>query len=137
VDIPEIHAHDRDYSGSKNSDGFPGSSSDESTEELEGHHKVYATSVDFDETKINQLVHYNRDSGQFANRWSIIILISTTYNFITCWYFLGLAGFPDGYWLTIEIVIEIILFFDFFLRIYIRNSMPNTWKTMWLMQHKN
>jgi hypothetical protein len=35
-----------------------------------------------------------------------------------------------------EILIEIILFFDFFLRIYIKAQMPNTWKTMWLMQHK-
>ena len=66
----------------------------------------------------------------------MIILVGTTYNFITCWYFLGLAGFPNGYWLTVEIVIEIVLFFDFFLRIYIKQQMPNTWKTMWLMQHK-
>jgi uncharacterized membrane protein len=91
------------------------------------------TSVDFDETNINQLVHYNRDSGSFANYWSTIILISTTYNFLTCWYFLGLAGFPNGAWLIMEILIEIVLFFDFFLRIYIRSQMPNTWKTMWLM----
>jgi hypothetical protein len=122
--------------GSKNSDGFPGSSSDESAEDFEGNKKAYTTIVDFDETNINQLVHFNRDSGQFANIWSIIIVISTTYNFITCWYFLGIVGFPNGYWLTIEIVIEIILFFDFFIRIYVRNAMPNTWKTMWLMQHQ-
>ena len=50
----------------------------------------------------------------------MIILISTTYNFINCWYFLGLAGFPNGAWLIMEILIEIILFFDFLLRIYIK-----------------
>jgi hypothetical protein len=41
------------HSTNKGSDGFPGSSSDESTQEIEGTQPLYVTSVDFDETNIN------------------------------------------------------------------------------------
>jgi hypothetical protein len=65
-----------------------------------------------------------------------LIFFAHTYNFITTWYFLGLAGFPEGLWLILELSVEILVVFDFFLRIYLRKKMPQQWRTMWLLQHK-
>ena len=64
------------------------------------------------------------------------MLTAHTYNFFAAWYFLGLAGFPDGAWLLLELIVELIVLFDFFLRMYLQVKMPNQWQTMWLLQHR-
>jgi len=92
--------------------------------------------ISFEDTSINQLIHSNRESGNFADLWSKLILISITFNFITAWYFLGQEGFPEGAWLTAELIVEMVILFDFILRYYLMQKMPNQWKTMWLLQPK-
>lgn len=49
---------------------------------------------------------------------------------------MGLAGFPAGFWLVLELLVEVIVLFDFFLRIYLKHRMPNQWTTMWLLQQR-
>ena len=85
---------------------------------------------------MNQLVNHDRDSGYFANAWSRLLFLSHTYNFITAWYFLGLAGFPDGTWLVFELTTEVIIFCDLCITIYLKKRMPNQWRTMWLLHSK-
>jgi hypothetical protein len=95
------------------------------------------TIVTFDDTSINQLIHQNRSSGVFADIWAKIRLVATTYNFVTVWYYLGMAGFPDGPWLFAEILVELIMVFDFLTVTLLRERMPNQWRTMWLLQGKS
>lgn len=64
------------------------------------------------------------------------MFISHTYNFITVWYFLGIIGFPEGWWLVVELLVEVIVLFDLIIRTYLKNRMPNQWRTMWLLQDK-
>jgi hypothetical protein len=92
--------------------------------------------VKFDDTNINQLIHHNRDSGRFANIWSKLLFISHTYNFLTFWYFLGMVGFPEGFWLVLELLVELTILFDLCMRSYLKARMPNQWRTMWLLQAK-
>lgn len=63
--------------------------------------------------------------------------MATTYNFVTVWYYLGMAGFPDGAWLFAEILVELIMVFDFLTVTLLRERMPNQWRTMWLLQGKS
>lgn len=81
--------------------------------------------VNFEESNMNQLVHHDRDSGNFANMWSQLLLLAHAYNFITAWYFLGLEGFPSGTWLAFEILAEIILASDILVMLCLKNRMPN------------
>ena len=92
--------------------------------------------VNFDDSNINQLIHQNRESGMFANIWSKIMLLGFTYNFITVWYFLGIVGFPSQWWLIAELLVELVMVFDFVIIHYLRHRMPNQWRTMWLLQAK-
>lgn len=94
------------------------------------------SAVNFEDTSINQIIHHNRESGKFANIWSTLIFVAHTYNFITTWYFMGLAGFPSGVWLVLELLVEVVVLFDFFLRIYLKHRMPTQWTTMWLLQQR-
>ena len=81
--------------------------------------------VNFEESNMNQLVHHDRDSGNFANIWSQLLFVTHAYNFITAWYFLGLEGFPSGVWLSFEILAEIILASDILIMVCLKNRMPN------------
>ena len=48
------------------------------------------------------------------------MFLSHTYNFITVWYFLGLKGFPEGWWLVMELLVEVIVLFDLIIRTYLK-----------------
>lgn len=106
--------------------------------ELKKHEENLATTttVTFEDANINQLINQDRQSGLFADIWSKIVLVSHTYNFLTVWYFLGMVGFPDGWWLFVEILVEFILVFDFLTVLFLKHRMPNQWRTMWLLQAK-
>lgn len=79
--------------------------------------------------------HTKRES-LLATYWSKVILIIHTYNFFTTFYFLGIVGFPEGVWLIIEAFSEIIIVFDFLLRLVIRLKFPIIWEHMWLLHDK-
>jgi hypothetical protein len=49
---------------------------------------------------------------------------------------MGIAGFPSGAWLAIEVMTEIAIFSDIFLRLLIRRKFPNIWENMWVLHDK-
>ena len=65
--------------------------------------------------------------------WAFVLLTAHTYNFITFFFFLGNRGFPERFWLFAEVLVELLLLFDFCLRFMIRKVDRNTWRTLWLL----
>jgi hypothetical protein len=65
-----------------------------------------------------------------------MIFVMHMYIFITVFYFMGVEGFPHGWWLVIEVSSEFIVFIDFFLRIFIRVNYPMIWESMWILHDK-
>ena len=47
-----------------------------------------------------------------------------------------MAGFPEGFWLVLELLVELTILFDLCMRSYLKARMPNQWRTMWLLQDK-
>ena len=68
--------------------------------------------------------------------WSKAVLLIHTYNFVTIFFFLGIEGFPEGFWLLLEIVSELLISLDFVLRLIIRLKFPSIWADMWLLHDK-
>lgn len=79
--------------------------------------------------------HTKVDSS-FATVWSKLVLIIHTYYFFTCFWFLSFPGWPDNYWLAVEIVSELVVCCDFILRMIIRRHYPVLWESMWLLHDK-
>jgi len=86
--------------------------------------------------EINQYLNQKGQLPLFTSLWAKLILFMHIYAFFTVFFFLGIAGFPQGVWLTIEVITEIILFTDFFVRILIRKYYPKIWQTMWVLHDK-
>ena len=80
-----------------------------------------STIVQFDDNNINQLIYPERESGMFADLWSFLRFLASTYNFLTTWYFLGLIGFPSDAWLVLEILVELFLVCDFFIMFLLKS----------------
>ena len=76
-------------------------------------------------------------SGNFIKGWQLITILVNTYNWITTWFFLGLAGFPFGAWVVLEVVTEVISMADFFVRHSLRKRMPLIWKQFPQMHRKS
>jgi hypothetical protein len=73
----------------------------------------------------------------FIALWTKIILATHSYNFFTCFFFLGIAGFPTGAWLVIEAAAEIILLSDFVFREVLRLKFPEIWKIMQMIHDQS
>lgn len=52
--------------------------------------------------------------------WENILLVSIIYNIITICYFIGLPGFPEGLWLYLEFIVEIVMIIDLLIRYGLR-----------------
>jgi len=71
----------------------------------------------------------------FVNHWTKLILLVHSYNFFTAFFFLGIAGFPTGFWFVCEMLSEIILISDFVFREVLRSKFPEIWKGMQLIHN--
>lgn len=71
--------------------------------------------------------------GLFPSIWSMIIFIVHSYIFFTCFFFLGIEGFPQGTWLVVEIAFEMIEVVDTIIRHWIRYKCPTIWDGMKLL----
>ena len=85
---------------------------------------------------IEFLINEKKEESRLSKFWSKVILLIHTYNFVTVFIFLGIAGFPEGFWLLLEIVSELLILVDFILRLVIRLSCPTIWDEMWLLHDK-
>ena len=56
-----------------------------------------------------------------------------TYIFFTCCFYLGIEGFPQGPWLVIEVVFELIIVADTIIRLVVRLMCPKIWRNMALL----
>lgn len=90
-------------------------------------------SVHFADSSVNQIIHHDKSSGEFATLWAQVMFLAHTYNFLAVWYFLGLEGFPSGLWLVAELICEIMSMIDFVLKLCLKHRMPELWRTMWVL----
>ena len=85
---------------------------------------------------IEFLINEKKEESRLSQIWSKAILLIHTYNFVTVFFFLGIAGFPEGFWLLLEIVSELLITVDFILRLVVRLKCPAIWDEMWLLHDK-
>lgn len=86
---------------------------------------------------IDYLINEKKEESRLSAFWSKVILLIHTYNFVTVFFFLGIEGFPEGLWLLLEIVSEVLIAVDYVLRLIIRLSCPTIWDEMWLLHDKS
>lgn len=85
------------------------------------------------------IAHYigpEKNESAFAQLWSKIILLTHTYNILTCFWFLAFEGFPTGIWFTIEAVSELAGVLDFAYRRVLPILFPQIWQEMVLVHNK-
>jgi hypothetical protein len=87
--------------------------------------------------KINNSEVDPRANSAFVKIWTKIILLIQTYNIITCFFFLGIAGFPQGLWLVFEVISEVITLGDCIFRLVCRLKFPEMWKDMTLLHDRS
>lgn len=68
--------------------------------------------------------------------WENLLLVTITYNFLTCCFFLGLPGFPSGPWTYLEFLTEIVMLVDFMIRFGLRRMLPSQKRTLLLLHDK-
>jgi hypothetical protein len=61
----------------------------------------------------------------------MLIFIVNIYNFFTALFFIGIAGFPFGIWLLLEIGFEVVLVIDFVMRFGLRKR--DVWVKNWFL----
>jgi hypothetical protein len=70
-------------------------------------------------------------SNQFQNKWSTLLFLINVYNFFTCFYFLGVEGFPSGAWMSLEILTESVMVIDMVIRLAL--SRTDVWRRFWML----
>jgi hypothetical protein len=88
-------------------------------------------------TPINDLMN-TRDSkneSQYARVLTTFIVVIHTYNFFTCFFFLGIVGYPRGFWFIFECIAELVMLFDFVLQIILRSKCGFVWTKMYLLHN--
>jgi CRP-like cAMP-binding protein len=78
---------------------------------------------------------YPFNLSDFHFRWSSMVFVCNLYNYFTVAYFLGIKGFPSGFWLVLELTFETILILDIIVRISLRST--SLYKKMWFLHEKN
>jgi uncharacterized membrane protein len=64
-----------------------------------------------------------RDSSQepwFAKLLLTITVLIHSYNFFTCFMYMGIEGFPEGVWLVVEILSEVFMVFEIVMQFTLR-----------------
>ena len=75
--------------------------------------------------------------SNFQTNWVFVIILAMTYNFFTVFYFLSIPGFPDGVWLTLEIIVEFMMVIDFLITLPFKLKLTSFWKKMYIMHIQN
>jgi hypothetical protein len=70
-----------------------------------------------------------------AENWFAKLLFTTTvtihiYNFFTCFFFMGIEGWPDSPWFVIEILFEVFMVFELLMQWVLRTRVPWLWHEM-------
>ena len=68
--------------------------------------------------------------------WSNVFFLVQTYNFFTCFFFIGIPGYPDDWWYVFEVISEVLMIFDFIGRWVIRVCFPAAWSEMYLLHDR-
>ena len=68
--------------------------------------------------------------------WSNLFILVQTYNFFTCFFFIGIPGYPDGWWYVFEVLTEVLMVLDFIGRWVIRVFFAQAWSEMYLLQDR-
>ena len=69
----------------------------------------------------------------FAKIVSFITLLIHIYNFFTCFFFMGIQGYPTDWWFVIEIVTEVFMVFELIIQMLLRTQCQFLWKDMYMM----
>jgi hypothetical protein len=87
---------------------------------------------------ISQIINYRQGTSesQFAKMWSNLFLLVQSYNFFTCFFFIGIPGYPSDWWYVIEVITEIFMVFDFIGRWVMRVYFGNAWSEMYLLHDR-
>jgi hypothetical protein len=71
---------------------------------------------------VNQLM-ITRDNNQessFANYMFTITVLIHIYNFFTCFFFMGIEGYPEEAWYVLEILFEVLMLFEICMQLLLR-----------------
>lgn len=85
---------------------------------------------------IEFIMYQKKEESRLSKFWSKAVLLIHTYNFFTIFFFLGIEGFPEDFWLLLEIVCELLISLDFVMRLIIRLKCQKIWAEMWLLHDK-
>lgn len=89
-------------------------------------------------SEITQMINtrQKKNESQFAVIWSKIVLAVNTYNFFTCFFYMGIIGHPEGVWFMIEMLAELILVFNFLIKYIFRSYFQHVWMEMHLLHDR-
>lgn len=60
--------------------------------------------------------------SSFDRLFATIVLIVYTYATFTCFFWMGIEGYPHGLWYALECLSEVIMMFHFAMQIVLRNT---------------
>ena len=86
-------------------------------------------------SEISQMINsrQKKNESTFAVVWSRIILVINTYNFFTCFFWMGIPGYPFGIWYLSEILSEVLIMFNFCTRLILKKYFKSIWQEMYLL----
>jgi len=85
---------------------------------------------------IEFLIKSKKEESRLSQVWSKVMFVCHTYSFVNLIFWLAIHGFPEGFWLLLEICSEVILIVDVIMRLVIRHKFPELWRDMWLLHEK-
>lgn len=75
------------------------------------------------------------------NHFSKVIFTLTVfihiYNFFTCFFFMGIAGYPEGIWFVMEISFEVVMVFELCMQFLLRTRCKWLWNEMYMLHSSN
>ena len=86
-------------------------------------------------SEISQMINSRSKQNEsfFAAVWSRIILVINTYNFFTCFFWMGIIGYPHDVWYLLEILSEILILIDLGFRYIVESKFKFLWNDMHLL----
>jgi hypothetical protein len=65
------------------------------------------------------------------------VFVCNSYNLFCFFYFLGIKGFPHGFWMVMEAGAELFLVLDLLIRFWCQVYHPQLWRNLWLIHDPN
>lgn len=90
-------------------------------------------------SEISQMINSRQKNNEskFAVFWSKLCVFIHTYNFFTCFFFIGIPGYPSTYWFALEVFFEMITVIDFAVRWLFRTKFTYLWNEMYLLHDQS